>query len=161
MINNIVMATYWSAFTDAYVRKEFDWIKRTIKRLERTTYILMALIVISCILANLAFRLWLGPSIKIPYSIQWIMCGYAIISLYAAPQHIFLNGSGKIRLQLYTAVFSIIVTVPLAIYFCKTLQIGPAGVILSMICTTLPVTILYKIQYAKIMNGTAKGVWSR
>jgi O-antigen/teichoic acid export membrane protein len=161
MINNIVMATYWSAFTDAYVRKEFDWIKRTIKRLERTTYFLMGLIVISCILANLVFRLWLGPSIIIPYSIQWIMCGYAIISLYAAPQHIFLNGSGKIRLQLYTAVFSIIVTVPLAIYFCKTLKIGPAGVILSMICTTLPVTILYKIQYAKIMNGTAKGLWSR
>ena len=161
MINGIIMSTYWSAFTDAYVRKEFDWIKTAIKRLERTTYILMGLVFLSCILANTVFYLWLGPTIKIPSSIQWIMCAYAIISLYAAPQHIFLNGSGKIRLQLYSAIFSIIVTVPLALYFCKTLRVGPAGVILSMICTTVPVTILYRIQYSKIINGTAKGVWNQ
>lgn len=161
MISGIVMTTYWSAFTDAYVRKEFEWIKKTILRLERTTYVLMGFIVLSWLAADPVFRLWLGPSIHIPSNIKWIVCVYAIISLYAAPQQIFLMGSGKIRLQLYSAIFSIIVTVPLSIYFCKTLGIGPAGVILSMICTTLPVTILYKIQYNKILRGTARGIWNK
>ncbi|HVW62059.1 MAG TPA: MATE family efflux transporter [Puia sp.] len=161
MINGIITATYWSAFTDAYVRNEFDWIKKTIKRMEKVTYLLMGLVIVSTLLANWVFYIWLGGTIKIPYTIQIVMCIYALISLIAAPQHIFLNGTGKIRLQLYSAVVTIIITIPMAILFCKVLKIGPAGVILAMICTTLPVTILYKIQYDKIISGRAKGIWNQ
>jgi len=161
MINGIITATYWSAFTDAYVRKEFDWIRRTIKRMEKVTYLLMAFVVVSALLANLAFYVWLGGAVKVPYTIQVVMALYTLISLIAAPQHIFLNGTGKIRLQLYSAVVTIVITIPLALLFCKVLKIGPAGVILAMICTTLPVSILYKIQYDKIMSGTATGIWNK
>jgi O-antigen/teichoic acid export membrane protein len=161
MLNGIIMATYWSAFTDAFVRREFDWINSTIKRMQNLTYLLMGMIVISTILANKVFYLWLGNSVKVPYSIQIVMCIYSLISLIAAPQHIFLNGSGKIRLQLYSAVVTIIITIPLAYLFCKILNLGPAGVIMAMIFTTLPVTILYKIQYEKIITGTARGIWNQ
>ena len=161
MINQIITATYWSAFTDAYVRNEFDWIKRTIKRMEKVTYLLMGMVVVCTLLANKVFYLWLGGAVKVPYTIQIVMAVYALISLIAAPQHIFLNGTGKIRLQLYSAIVTIIITVPLAILFCKVLKVGPAGVILAMICTTLPVSIMYKIQYDKIISGTAKGVWNK
>jgi O-antigen/teichoic acid export membrane protein len=159
MINGIITATYWSAFTDAYVRQEFDWIRRTIRRMEYVTYFMMAMVVLSTVLATRFFHLWLGNSVQVPGSMQLIMCAYALISLIAAPQHIFLNGTGKVRLQLYTAIFSIIMTIPLALLFCKTFRLGPEGVILAMICTSLPVTVLYKVQYNKIMSGTAKGVW--
>jgi len=42
LINGIITATYWSAFTDAYVRQEFDWVRNTIRRMEKVTYLLMA-----------------------------------------------------------------------------------------------------------------------
>jgi len=161
MINGIITATYWSAFTDAYVRQEFDWVKRTVKRMEKVTYLLMGMVIVSTLVANWVFYLWLGNSVKVPFTIQIVMCIYALISLIAAPQHIFLNGTGKIRIQLYSAVVTIIITIPLSILFCKVLKVGPAGVILAMICTTLPVTILYKIQYDKIISGKAKGIWNQ
>jgi O-antigen/teichoic acid export membrane protein len=129
--------------------------------MEKVTYLLMAFVIVSAIFANLAFYFWLGGSVKVPYTIQIVMALYALISLIAAPQHIFLNGTGKIRLQLYSAVVTIIITIPLALLFCKVLKIGPAGVILAMICTTLPVSIMYKIQYDKLISGTAKGVWNK
>ncbi len=159
MINGIITATYWSAFTDAWVRQELEWIHRTIRRMEYVTYFMMGLVILSTLVATKFFRLWLGNSVQVPHSMQIIMCVYALISLIAAPQHIFLNGSGKVRLQLYTAVFTIIMTIPLALLFCKTFGLGPEGVILAMICTSLPVTILYKVQFNKIMSGTAGGVW--
>jgi O-antigen/teichoic acid export membrane protein len=159
MVNGIITATYWSAFTDAYVRKEFAWIRRTIRRMEYVTYFLMFMVVVSTFLANKMFALWLHNAVQVPVSMQIIMCVYALISLIAAPQHIFLNGTGKIRLQLYTAIYTILMTIPLALLFCKTFHLGPEGVILGMICTSLPVTVLYRIQYNKIMSGTATGVW--
>ena len=159
MINGIITATYWSAFTDAYVRKEFTWIRNTIRRMEKVTYLLMGAVVVSGLLANTLIGLWLHNSVQVPYSMQIIMSAYVLISLIAAPQHIFLNGTGKVRLQLYTAIYTIVMTIPLAWLFCKVLHLGPEGVILSMICTSLPVTILYRIQYNKIMSGKATGIW--
>jgi O-antigen/teichoic acid export membrane protein len=159
MINGIITATYWSAFTDAYVRQEFTWIRNTIRRMEKVTYLLMGMVVVSTVLANKMIGLWLHNSVQVPLSMQVILCVYTLISLIAAPQHIFLNGTGKVRLQLYTAIYTIVMTIPLAWVFCKVLHLGPEGVILAMICTSLPVTILYKLQYTKIMSGQAKGVW--
>jgi len=161
MINGIITATYWSAFTDAYIRREFGWISGAIRKLEYITYFLMAMVVVSLLVAGPVFHFWLGDSVQIPVSMRVVMCLYALISLIAAPQHIFLNGTGKVRLQLLSAVFSIIVTIPLALLFCKTLHFGPEGVVLAMTCTTLPVSILYKIQYARIISGKAKGIWDQ
>jgi O-antigen/teichoic acid export membrane protein len=161
MVNGIITATYWSAFTDAYVRQEWEWIRSTIRRMEKVTYFLMAMVVLSTFVASKVIGLWLHNSVRVPLSMQIIMCIYTLISLIAAPQHIFLNGTGKVRLQLYTAVYTIIMTVPLALLFCKTLRLGPEGVILAMICTSLPVTILYRIQYNKIISGKATGLWIR
>jgi O-antigen/teichoic acid export membrane protein len=161
MVNGIITATYWSAFTDAYVRQEWAWIRRTIRRMEKVTYLLMGMVVLSTLLATKMIGLWLHNSIQVPLSMQIIMCVYTLISLIAAPQHIFLNGTGKVRLQLYTAIYTIVMTIPLALLFCRTLRLGPEGVILAMICTSLPVTILYRVQYNKIMSGKATGVWIR
>jgi O-antigen/teichoic acid export membrane protein len=161
MINGIITATYWSAFTDAYTRKEFTWITNTIRKLEYITYFLMGMVVLSTLVAGTVFRLWLGNAVQVPVSMRIVMCLYALISLIAAPQHIFLNGTGKVRLQLYTAIFSIIMTIPLALLFCKTLHFGPEGVVLAMTCTTLPVSILYKIQYSRIIAGRATGIWNK
>jgi O-antigen/teichoic acid export membrane protein len=161
LVNGIITATYWSAFTDAYVRQEWTWIRQTIRRMEKVTYFLMVMVVVSTVLANKLIGLWLHNAVQVPLSMQIILCIFTLISLIAAPQHIFLNGTGKVRLQLYTAIYSIIVTVPLALLFCKTLHLGPEGVILAMICTSLPVTLLYRIQYNKIMSGKAKGIWIR
>ena len=158
LINGIITATYWSAFTDAYVRQEFDWVRNTIRRMEKVTWLLMGGVILQTILAGRLIHLWVRK-VQVPVDMQITLCVFTLISLIAAPQHIFLNGAGKIRLQLYTAVYTIIMTVPFALLFCKTLHLGPKGVILAMICTSLPVTILYRIQYNKIMSGKATGIW--
>lgn len=157
-VNGIITATYWSAFTDAYVRREFDWVRNTIRRMEKVTYLLMAAVVVQTIIGGPLIHLWVHR-VQVPLDIQVTMCIFTLISLIAAPQHIFLNGTGKIRLQLYTAVYSIIMTIPLAWLFCRVLHFGPKGVIIAMICTSLPVTILYRIQYNKIMSGKSTGIW--
>jgi O-antigen/teichoic acid export membrane protein len=160
LINGIITATYWSAFTDAYVRQEFDWVRYTIRRMEKVTYLLMAGVILQTILATPLIHLWVHQ-VSVPIDMQITMCMFTLMSLIAAPQHIFLNGTGKIRLQLYTAVYTIVMTVPFAWLFCKVLHLGPKGVIFAMICTSLPVTILYRIQYNKIMSGKATGIWVR
>ena len=107
------------------------------------------------------YILWVGSDVSVPKSVSLFMAIFVIVRLFGATSNTFINGAGKIRLQLYTAFFTIIFTVPLAYLFCIILDFGPAGVIMATLCTTLPTSILWKIQYNKIISGRAQGIWNK
>ena len=52
------------------------------------------------------------------------------------------------------------INIPLSILFAKYLQLGSAGVILATALCLMPVLILARIQYHRIINKTAKGIWN-
>jgi Na+-driven multidrug efflux pump len=89
-----------------------------------------------------------------------IICIYIIFSLISVPYNTFINGVGKIKLQYYTAIATIVATVPLAVLFGKYLDWGVTGVVAATLCTTAPCTILWKIQFDKINANKAKGIWN-
>ena len=161
MISGIVLSTYWSAFTEAFVKRDFSWIRKSISKLVIVAFLLSAGVILSAVVSDFAFHLWVGDSVKVPNSMKITMCLYAIINLISSPYIIFINGTGKIRLQVYASVISTIVTIPLAIFFCRSLALGPSGVIVAMICSTLPTAIVWRIQYKKIMSETATGIWNK
>lgn len=161
MIFGIILAPFWSAITEAYSNKDFDWIKSTVSKLEIVSYCLILVAIVMFFFADDIYLRWVGPAIKVPKSVSLTMVIYVIITLLGSTANTFVNGVGKIRLQLYTAMFSIIITVPLAVLFCRILNFGPAGVIMASLCTSLPTMILWRVQYNKHINGRATGIWSR
>ena len=161
MANGIITYTFWTPFTEAFVKHDFDWIKSTLKKLEFISLALIVGVIVSALLVNKIVLLWVGNSVKIPESMTIALTLYTIINLSAAPYNMFINGSGKIRLQLYMSILSIVVTIPLSILLCKTLHFGPAGVTIAMVCTTLPNLIIWRIQSKKILNGTATNIWNK
>ena len=160
MLNGIITLTYWSPFTEAYVKRDFEWIKKSIEKLEYISYALIALVVVMVFATDFLINLWVGETIKIPDSLKFMLAFYVIIQLLAAPFLIFINGASKIRLQFYLAIVSIVITIPLAILFCKVLDFGPSGVVVAMLCSTLPTCILWRIQYKKLITETAHGIWN-
>jgi O-antigen/teichoic acid export membrane protein len=160
LINGIITLPYWSSFTEAYFKKDFDWIRASIKKLSMISLLLVFGQLVMLLIADKVINLWVGEEIAVPFVMKIMLTIYVSIQLLAVPYNIFINGVSKIRLQLYVALLSIVVTIPLAIFFSKTLNIGPSGVVLAMICSTLPGGILWRIQYQKIITGKATGIWN-
>jgi Na+-driven multidrug efflux pump len=71
----------------------------------------------------------------------------------------FINGVGKIRLQLYIGVGASVIYIPLAIGLSR--KLGITGIIVSMCIVLLPSSILCAVQYHKIINRTASGIWKK
>ncbi len=161
MINGIVTLTYWSPFTEAYVKRDFAWIKSSIKRLEYISFFLIGMLIISALIADQAVALWVGDEIVVPDGLKIALVVFVIIQLISAPFVIFINGASKVRLQLYMSIVSIVITIPLAVLFAKVFEFGPASVVLAMICSTLPSSILWRIQYHKLVNERATGIWNK
>jgi len=161
MVFTIITTPLWSAYTEAYVKKDFDWIKRTTKK----TYQLWGLAVIGLIImllvSNYAYSLWVGDKVIVPFLLSSIMALWVLISTSTMVYSNFLSGISKIKLSLWHSVFVSIINIPLSILFAKNLEMGSAGVILASVMCVLPRAIFQPIQYRKIISGKAKGVWNQ
>jgi len=71
----------------------------------------------------------------------------------------FLNGVGKLKLQLYSGLFGALINIPLAIFLGK--QFGIFGVVLSTCLLGVLGAIWMPIQYYKIINNKAQGIWNK
>ena len=72
----------------------------------------------------------------------------------------FLNGIGKIKIQVYTSIFGFLINIPLSIFLAKNMGLGSSGVIYATNITVFIFLIFRIIQYKKIISGEASGVWN-
>lgn len=161
MTFTILVTPFWSAFTEAWVKKDFNWIERIVKKLRKiwVLYLLLGIAMVS--LAKFIYALWVGKDITIPFSLTLAMGVYFLARAYGGIYVNFLNGTGKVKLQFYTAFISAIINIPLSVFFAKTLNLGLAGIILATFVCISYGPFVAPIQYRKIMNGTAKGIWNK
>jgi len=155
----LVATPFWSAITDAYHRNDLAWISRSIKKLTFVWIGFSVAAVIMLFFADTLYHVWIGDTITVPASVSMAMCVFVILSNWSSIFAMFLNGTGKIRLQLYSAIFVSIINIPLSIVLLSI--VGLYGVLLSsIICVGIGST-WGPIQYHKIMTNTATGIWSR
>lgn len=157
MVFGIIMVPFWSAFTDAWVKQDFNWIKNTMKKLKLFWLALCVLSIIMLLLSNIIYELWVGKTITVPWSISISMAVYVILNAWNNIYSHFLNGVGKIKLQLYSSIGGSLLNIPLSIYLCKSL--GAYGVILSTIIICIFNAIVTPIQCHKIIHQKATGIW--
>jgi Na+-driven multidrug efflux pump len=65
----------------------------------------------------------------------------------------FLNGIGKIKLQMWLFVFAALINIPLSVIFVKYLYFGVTGVILATCTSLLILSIAMPIQAYKVLKN--------
>lgn len=161
MIFFIVSKPYWSAFTDAFHKKEILWIRKSIKKLNYFVIVGIFFVVILFIFFDRVKLIWVGEDIVTPLLLV-IQCAlFVLLQSYSRIYTFFLNGVGKINLSLITGIFTLFVNIPLSIYFASNLNLGSAGVILATNFSLILYIITRKIQYNKIINNNAYGIWNK
>ncbi len=107
------------------------------------------------------YQIWVGDEIKIPLILSISMGVWVLISTWTSIFGNFLSGVAKIRLSLYHSLIMIIINIPLSIFLARYLNLGSTGVIIGTCLCVLPQVFLHPIQYKKIVNNKAKGIWSK
>lgn len=157
----IISNPLWSAYTEAFMQKDIDWIKRITKKVIKVWLLLILIVVPMIIFSGFAYELWVGKEIKIPYSLTILMAVYVLLSSWNQIFGNFINGIGKLRLAFYLTIFTALVNIPLCILLAKNAGWGLAGIIAASSISLIPDIILIPIQYLKIVNNKAKGIWNK
>lgn len=159
----MVMATitmpFWSAYTEAWTKGDVAWIRGCLRKLKLLWVIMSVGTLFMLFISDYVFALWVGSEIKVPLSVSAVMAAYVIINGWNGIYSLFLNGAGKIRLQLYGSMVAMVANIPLSIYLGK--QFGIGGVLLSSVLLCCINMVIEPIQTNRLLNNTATGVWNK
>lgn len=160
LIFTIVGVPYWSATTDAFARNDMAWIKRSNIILNRLIFGLALLLSFMIILADWIYGIWIDDKAYVPFKMTLIAGVYQFILIWSTRYSFVINGFGYLRLQLIMTVLAAIVYVPLAITVGRlTNDINWLLIVMCLI--NIPGLVVNIIQYYKIVNGQAKGIWKK
>jgi len=159
LIFSIIMTPFWSAFTEAYHIKDIDWIKKTVSQLFKIWRYIAIGIILVLVASKYVYQIWIGSEIEIPFILSLSLAIFTLIISFNSIYIAFINGVGKVRLQLYHSVFIILVNIPLSIILIKFTSFGFSSVVIANIICQLFVFLWAPLQYKKIINDTAHGIW--
>jgi len=159
MVFSIIATPLWSAFTEAFVKNDFDWIKSTLSKMRIIWYLLIGCTILLLFSSPVLYKWWVGDKVQVPFALSVAMSSYVIVYIWQTIHVFFLNGIGKIKLQLYLVVFSGLVNIPLAIFLGK--KMGLVGITLTSTMLFIIMGIVFSVQTQKILNRTAVNIWNK
>jgi O-antigen/teichoic acid export membrane protein len=155
----IITTPLWSATTDAYIKNDFTWIRQITRKMMILLLVFVLVGLIMVLFSNTAFKIWINNKIPISSSLLMLILVYVVIQMIWSIYASVINGMGKIRLQLYSTFISAMIHIPLAFFLGR--KFGVNGVVISLIICTSLLFAWAPIQYRKLLNGTASGIWNK
>lgn len=146
MLFGLVVNPFWPAFTDAYTKKDFNWMNRMYHKLIRFYYLSVFGLIIMLLLSPLAYKIWIGDATTIPFSMTLVVSIYLGINTWNTFQSNLLNGIGAIKTQVVVSLFGLILYIPLAIILGK--QYGAIGIVIAISI----ISFIYSIVYTTIVR---------
>lgn len=157
----IITVPFWSAYTEAYAKSDIQWIKNTNKKLVRIWGLMVIGGLFMLLAAQFVYPFFTKGAFDIPFYLSAFMLVFVLVKAWGSIFVMFVNGVGKVRLQMATSLIGGIANIPLSIFFAKNLALGPPGVILASTICLFYGPVIAPLHYKKIMNGTAKGIWNK
>lgn len=161
MAFTIIITPYWSSFTEAFTKKEFDWIRRSVINVQKLWLLVPVVLVIMVLLADWFYYIWVGEQVIVPLLLNVSMATFVTFFTFSMIYNNFINGVGKIRLHFIISIVIMLLNVPLSIFFARNLEMGVSGIIIaSSVCIALNILFM-PIQYYKLINNKATGIWNK
>ena len=161
VIFTVILTPYWTAFTEAYFKKDFVWIKFSVNKLIKICILSFAISLFMIILSTKFFKIWVGDDIEISLNLSFSLCFYIAIMNWSSIFSNFLNGIGKIRLQIIIAPLVGVLNIFFSFFFVKSLHLGISAIPLANTLSLSIGAVLGFIQYNKIISNKAQGIWNK
>jgi len=159
MLFLMMLAPIWAASTEAYHRADFQWMKKTIKRLNLVLSLFIGVALIQFLLSKKIYMYWIGETYNIDFKITFGILIYFVLSMRSGLYCTIINGIGKIQFQFFMTLLQVFIHIPLAIFLGKLF--GLLGVISSMSIIMFLNSIWMPFQCNKLLNNTARGILNK
>lgn len=161
IVFGLMLAPFWSAFTSAIVNNDIEWIKRTISKALKFFWVFVAGVIVMFLVSEPVITMWVGENIDVSDQLKLFMMLFTIFTMFNTIYVSFINGSGKVKLQMYFGIIAAAINIPLSILLAKNLGFGVSGVVFATLLIQVAGAVWFPYQYKLIISGRAKGIWGK
>lgn len=155
----IIISPMWNAYTDAYVKNDFNWIRKTFRRALRLWGGTVTVGAIMLLFASVFYRLWVGSNVTIPFSLSAsVLLFISFFNLNNCVTYL-INGLNKIRVQIVTSV--VVTSLYIAAVMLLGKRLGVEGVITCMAASYAVMSIIHLYQCRLLIQQRATGIWNQ
>lgn len=159
MVYTIITAPLWPAYTDAYSRGDYEWMKNMRKKMERVLLFSILGCLSLIVMSQPIYKIWVGNEVNIPCTMTILVGIYVIVFCWMNLNGTLIVGMGKIMVETILVLIGMILHIPLSFYL--STYIGVYGVLVSLISINLLYAIVMNVQVSKLLNRTACGILNK
>lgn len=153
----IIIAPMWNAYTDAYVKNDWSWIRKTFKRALLMWGLTVLGGIVMLLICNLFYDFWVGSSVYVPLSVSVAVLAFVTFFNLNNCVTYLLNGLNTIKVQIYTSVIGTVVYLAAISIYGRAW--GIEGIVFSMAVCYAVMSLIHFYQCKLIINQKATGIW--
>ena len=159
MVFNVLISPLWSAYNDAYAKKDFKWMTSIYNKLIKINISSIAGLALMTFLSPAVYRIWVGDTVKVPFIVSVLIGLYIACQIISTLHASILNGMGIIRVQVIQSALQGLLFVG-AVFFLGS-SIDLVSILLVLLITAIIPVVILPLQVKLLLNNNAKGIWNK
>jgi O-antigen/teichoic acid export membrane protein len=153
IIHSILLLPLWTAYSDAYAKKDFNWIKFQIVFQLKMVFVFLIAAIILAVLSPYIIEIWLLGEVEPNNDLIWLMVIYIFITTWNNVFAFYQNAIGSVNLQFYLSLFVPVVNLLVSIYLLEQ-GVGVVGVVVGSLSALLFYSIFGPMQVFNDLRNT-------
>ena len=140
LVTSLFLAPLWPAYAEAQATGDPVWMRRTFSTsLRLSVMCAIAGATLLALLQGVIIRSWLGTSISLSLMLVVALSLLVFVNAYSGPVAAVLNGVGRVRFQVVTALVMVVLNVTLSVALASSVGIAgpPLGTVIAQVVAIL------------------------
>ena len=160
MAYTIIISPLWNAYTDAYVKNDMIWIKKSFIRSLKIWAMSIVCGLVLLLISDSFYKFWIGDksTLVVPFSVS--LCTLIFISFFNFNNCVtyLLNGLNKIKIQIFTSIITTVFFFILVVISRNKLTIEGVSLYMALCYALMGAVHFYQCKL--LIEKKAKGIWN-
>lgn len=155
----VFISPMWNAYTDAYVKQDFNWIEKAFKSALKIWLFTEFAGIIMLIVSQYFYLFWVGKAVHVPFMVS--LSVFLYISFFNLNNCVtyLLNGLNKIYIQIITSITATFIYLTIMFVLGKNMNIQE--IVFYMSAAYGAMTAIHFYQCRKLIKQKATGIWNK
>lgn len=155
----VFISPMWNAYTDAYVKQDFNWIEKAFKSALKIWLFTEFAGIIMLIVSQYFYLFWVGKAVHVPFMVS--LSVFLYISFFNLNNCVtyLLNGLNKIYIQIITSITATFIYLTIMFVLGKNMNIQE--IVFYMSAAYGAMTAIHYYQCRKLIKQKATGIWNK
>lgn len=155
----VFISPMWNAYTDAYVKQDFNWIEKAFKSALKIWLLTEIVGIIMLIISQYFYLFWVGNTVHVPFMVS--LSVFLYISFFNLNNCVtyLLNGLNKIYIQIITSIIATFIYLTIMFVWGNNMNIQE--IVFYMSAAYGAMTAIHFYQCRKLIKQKATGIWNK